>query len=492
MRRFVDPDGEFLIEDGSQGIKADSVFVGVSISGGGIRAATFGAAVLQELDEAGFLTHLTAISSVSGGSLPAAYYALYRNTKEWKWSAFKAAMARDFLSPFLLRMTLPTNILLSAFTSYNRSSIMGELFDKELFHNATFGDLKKTTSPLLLVTATSISRPGSPFVFDPRHFRQLSSDFDTFPIAQAVMASGAFPGVFNDVTLARFAVTHLPDDRKDYHAALRSESSYYKFATSHIEYEHLIDGGPTDNLGLAAMLEVARRQSHRNTIVNKSALKGCLIISIDSATIHNDTTRSAQRDMRSWYDFIIDTNVLQATDALLYGQRSATLASFLKARYSKIGHINLFSQFDLTVSVNQRSESCMIWHISFESLDRFYRDEDEQEFTSRMDLRRIVGSIVTNYKLQGPRHCSSAFLQDALYDAAHYLVHFAGHGDYARICKYAADLGLGPLDCLPVDFTVEGRPPPTDLLPVYMISPHNKSPAIRGDSDWQSVPFECD
>jgi hypothetical protein len=42
------------------------VFVGVSISGGGSRAAVFGAAVLRELDDLGFLNHLTAISSVSG------------------------------------------------------------------------------------------------------------------------------------------------------------------------------------------------------------------------------------------------------------------------------------------------------------------------------------------------------------------------------------------------------------------------------------------
>jgi hypothetical protein len=58
------------------------VFVGVAISGGGSRAANFGAAMLEELDALGLLDQATAISGVSGGSLPAAYYSLH--WKEWR------------------------------------------------------------------------------------------------------------------------------------------------------------------------------------------------------------------------------------------------------------------------------------------------------------------------------------------------------------------------------------------------------------------------
>jgi hypothetical protein len=51
--------------------------VGVAISGGGIRAANFGLAALYELERLRVLDFVSVISSVSGGSLAAAYYALY-------------------------------------------------------------------------------------------------------------------------------------------------------------------------------------------------------------------------------------------------------------------------------------------------------------------------------------------------------------------------------------------------------------------------------
>ncbi len=62
-------------------------FIGIAISGGGSRAATFGLATLRELDRLGILDHTSAISSVSGGSLPAAYYALFRPSSEADWDA---------------------------------------------------------------------------------------------------------------------------------------------------------------------------------------------------------------------------------------------------------------------------------------------------------------------------------------------------------------------------------------------------------------------
>jgi len=54
----------------------DEMFIGLAISGGGSRAANFGAAVMFELADLGLLHRVDAISSVSGGSIAAAYYAL--------------------------------------------------------------------------------------------------------------------------------------------------------------------------------------------------------------------------------------------------------------------------------------------------------------------------------------------------------------------------------------------------------------------------------
>ena len=51
-------------------------FVAIGISGGGTKAAIFGAESMFFLDAIGLLKHTALISSVSGGSFAASYYAL--------------------------------------------------------------------------------------------------------------------------------------------------------------------------------------------------------------------------------------------------------------------------------------------------------------------------------------------------------------------------------------------------------------------------------
>ena len=78
----------------TQTAEASSPFVGIAVSGGGSRAAAFATAVFHELDRLGFLSHVTTISSVSGGSLPATYFALNgENIKsEEDWESFHDLM----------------------------------------------------------------------------------------------------------------------------------------------------------------------------------------------------------------------------------------------------------------------------------------------------------------------------------------------------------------------------------------------------------------
>ena len=52
-------------------------FVGLALSGGGARAAVFGAAGMKALHERGLLAAVTHVSSVSGGGFPASYLALH-------------------------------------------------------------------------------------------------------------------------------------------------------------------------------------------------------------------------------------------------------------------------------------------------------------------------------------------------------------------------------------------------------------------------------
>jgi len=119
------------------------VFVGVTLSGGDSRAANFGAAVLQELDSIGFLDHVAAISSVSGGSLAAAYYALLSkaesegkgsvlNPKEF-WDGLRSALRRNFMLTWTLHGLAPHNLLKLGLTDFDRSMLMAQVFEAELF-----------------------------------------------------------------------------------------------------------------------------------------------------------------------------------------------------------------------------------------------------------------------------------------------------------------------------------------------------------------------
>lgn len=178
-------------------------FVGIAISGGGSRSANFSAAVLEELERLGFLEHVTAISSVSGGSLTAAYYGLFKKDREkWNWRSLRRDMRTNFFSKFGWRYFSPHNWLLTKFTTYDRSNVMAEIFDKTLYHNTTFEDWGKGL-PRILINTTAFNSSFSLMTDDV--FDELNSSSASYPISHAVMASGAFPGAFNNVTLRDFS-----------------------------------------------------------------------------------------------------------------------------------------------------------------------------------------------------------------------------------------------------------------------------------------------
>jgi hypothetical protein len=175
-------------------------FIGLAISGGGSRAANFGVAVLRELENLGILSHVTAISSVSGGSLAAAYYGLYRDTSEWADETIvRKRFATDLFSSWQWRLLYPHNVFRNFFTGFDRSDLMADVFDSVFFHGKTFADLPET-GPRIFINATN-AVSGQPFHFSNQFFKCIESDLKSYPLSHAVMASGAFPLVFQNVTL---------------------------------------------------------------------------------------------------------------------------------------------------------------------------------------------------------------------------------------------------------------------------------------------------
>ncbi|MGH7184373.1 MAG: patatin-like phospholipase family protein [Nitrospiraceae bacterium] len=269
----------------------DGRFVALAISGGGSRAANFGAATMLELQRRGLLEQVDVISGVSGGTLPAVYYGLGDKAGAFTEPAVREALGYDFQSSWIRRWFLPQNIFRYWLSDFTRSDIMVQVFNNNLFHDATFKDLRP--HPKILLNST-VHNDHTRFTFTDERFAALHSVLATYHLANAVNASSAFPGAFQDVTLQTYVDPP--------------------------QYFHLYDGGPIDNLGIQGIAEYLNRNILGSTL-DRLFPKGCLIIIIDAtpASEHPDLNR--RESSRNSIDYFVDTNALDAMDSMLMESR---------------------------------------------------------------------------------------------------------------------------------------------------------------------------
>jgi predicted acylesterase/phospholipase RssA len=277
----------------------DHRFVGLTISGGGSRAANFGAAVMVELEQRGLLSQVDVISGVSGGTLPATYYPLLvKRGAPFDEVSVKAAMGADFQGKWLWRWLLPQNIFRYWLTDFTRSDIMVQVFNGVLYEEATFGDLP--LRPKLLLNATT-RNDHTRFTFTDESFARIHSTLAHYHVANAVNASSAFPGAFDDVTLEQYG---LADPR----------------------YLHLYDGGPMDNLGVQAMTEYLQRAVAGRSLNDPELFPlGCVIFVVDATPDTDNEGLAAMQSSRTTLDYFINTNALDSVDAMLAASRTTLL-----------------------------------------------------------------------------------------------------------------------------------------------------------------------
>jgi NTE family protein len=276
----------------------DERFVALAISGGGSRAANFGAAVMLELQQRGLLEQVDVISGVSGGTLPAVYYGLGAKAGPFTEPSVREALVYDFQGSWIRRWFLPQNMFRYWLSDFTRSDIMVQVFNNRLYHEATFADLQP--HPKILLNST-IHNDNTRFTFTDERFSKLNSVLAPYRVANAVNASSAFPGAFQDVTL-----------------------QWYMEPTP--QFLHLYDGGPIDNLGVQAITEYINRNI-LGTSLDRLFPKGCVIIIIDATPSSEHTELNAKQSSRSFLDYFIDTNALDATDAMLSESRRSLLTN---------------------------------------------------------------------------------------------------------------------------------------------------------------------
>ena len=274
---------ELAVCDGN----TDSLFVCVALSGGGTRAAAMAFGVLERLAATSvtwegttkpLLDEVDVISSVSGGSFAAAYLA--RFGKEAFLREFEERFLRRNIQGELVRRALcPVNLVRLASPWFDRIDLAAEHYDETIFGGSTFDDLPRRR-PFVVLNATNMA-DAERFEFTQDELDLLGSDLGTFPLANAVAASSAYPGLLSPVRLRNYPdkpgklpepIAQAVRDGKDAHGNVVRASvlnrrrftwglnklTYFAHTDEH-PYLHLIDGGVADNLGLGYLDDVYRR-----------------------------------------------------------------------------------------------------------------------------------------------------------------------------------------------------------------------------------------
>ncbi len=312
----------------------DGALVLLALSGGGSRAAYFSSSVMFRLEKMGILQKVDAISSVSGGSITAAYYCMSGDRgeggtvpsgREWDEPVVKRELKKNLIGRFAGNLFWPDNIALYWLTCYNRTHIMAQTLADNYFDTLPFGrdltfrDLNPKRPGLIINSTLSTQNLfGQPFTFTDEDFRGvISSDINAFPLSPGVMASATFPGVFQYYTLRNYSVT-------------RSK-----------RFIHVFDGGIHDNLGLESLRRVI--------IANPSGgERGIVIILVDAFNDNDAGVRPTVRDTRQGIlGYIVDSTIIDSFNAMLTNQREASLRriDYLKKAFERKGRPVHFLHF---------------------------------------------------------------------------------------------------------------------------------------------------
>lgn len=250
-----------------------SLLLVLTFSGGGTRAAALAHGILEELAAIDIewegrrrrlLDEVDSISAVSGGSVTAAYYALFGDRV---FADFKQRfLHRDIEADFTRRLVNPAHWLRLWSPFSGRSDLLADIFDELLFEGATFGDLARGPGrPYLTLSATDMAA-GTRFEFVQEQFDLMCADLARFSIARAVAASAAVPVLMSPIMLSNragncgYPGTAAMDHGLQARRLTSRQIHYASKLRSYLDaqarpYIYLLDGGLADNLGLRSPLE---------------------------------------------------------------------------------------------------------------------------------------------------------------------------------------------------------------------------------------------
>lgn len=258
----------------------------LSLSGGGARAAAFSLGVMQALHETHgrdgrpLTEHVALITSVSGGSILAAYYGLHGDA------------GLDTFRGAYLDKTWPINragltgLTALAGGGMNGPRHLADWLDAEVYQGAHVSAL--THGPRIVLNATDLYN-ATPFAFTPLFFDGLCSDLSTVRVGDAVAASMAAPVLFRPVLAESFPgscaqpgwVSRVLADRgapEIVRSTARAFVNYRGQDPPRQRYLHLSDGGVADNFGLLSFIVTRAAEPAPAPLTPREALQARRIV----------------------------------------------------------------------------------------------------------------------------------------------------------------------------------------------------------------------
>lgn len=272
----------------------DGVHVVLCFSGGGTRAAAFalGAARgLAEVDAGGapLLERVDRVIGVSGGSLTAAQVAIDRSPEAL--ARFEREVLRDDMELAMVKAAASDGFSL-LFRDLTRCDVAASCFDRRIL-GTSFAALP--ARPELWVQTTDV-KERRPLVLSRASLEALGLDPAEVPVARALAASAAFPGVFPPLRLE---------------------------AGGEGPVLHLADGGIVDNLGLEPELETPLPPGTRAMVLVVVNARGALLVGEDTLT---SSLRSGLHALELQQRRLDDLHLSRARDRLRLLELEARLA----------------------------------------------------------------------------------------------------------------------------------------------------------------------
>ncbi len=312
------PGAGYRFETLAQEDNPDELFVIVSFSGGGTRAAALAYGVLEALRDTriswhghrkALLDEVDVIASISGGSFPAAYYALHGAKIFDEFP--QRFLYRPVQSELLHRALSPASWPKLASPDYGRSDLAAQYYDREVFGGATYAEvIANQRRPFVVLNATDMSS-GAQFPFIQDQFDLLCSDLAGVTLARAVASSSAFPGGLTALTFRNYAgscgyrqpswVQLAAEDHALRANRARSARAQNRLSLAATEpdaeptapprplrpYIHLTDGGVADNIGLRGPLDAIGSVNHPWSVLrlmNNRSIAKLAVIVVNAAT----------------------------------------------------------------------------------------------------------------------------------------------------------------------------------------------------------------